>query len=218
MFRPIRWLWALPGVGVIWAAALYFQTAAIEQDLTDRAKVMLAQVTHDWATPHLDGRTITLTGLAPHEGAKLEAVNLLYGVWGMRDVRDATRAMALIKPFVFSAQKQNNNVHVAGFFETVADKQDLIANIKRALPGHEIINALKLGGGQPAGWMRTTVFAARQLQHLKQGRVELRGHDLSISGMALSDEAKQALAKNLKTDLPQDYRLNKTDISDPVTP
>ncbi len=211
-------IWAGGALLLIGLLAAFLEAGAIERDLKQRARALLMRTGHDWAMPQLAGRDITLTGSAPHHAARLEALNLLYGVWGMRVVIDAVETKALIEPYSFTARRQGGVVAITGYVETAEDRADLMATIKRALPGLEITGGLELGGGQPAGWMRAVRFAATLLQHLEHGAAGLKDRALAIRGAAASADARRALKAALAAGLPHDYRLAREQVTGPSSP
>lgn len=200
-------LWFTGLIAAVWGLAVYFETGRIEADLGARATLMLRRTGLGWARPKIAGRDVIVTGTAPHEGAVMEAVNLLYGVWGVRGVTDQVAVQPPITPFTFKARRGGGAVNIEGYVETEEDRARLHERIARVFPGIEIGWRISLGAGQPAGWMAAAVFAAVQLEYLQQGVVVIEDRAISISGTAPTQQALDALARRIKSDLPPGYTL-----------
>lgn len=86
----------IAGLGVLalltaWAAFLWLRAGPIERDITDRATAVLADAGLGWVRVVIDGRDVTLGGLADDRATRQVAVDLVGAVWGVRSVTDAMR-------------------------------------------------------------------------------------------------------------------------------
>ena len=106
MCRPLHWFWGLIPLALVALLALYFRPQPIEQDLAARTNAALVEAGEAWASIALDGRDVSLTGVAPSEGAKTQAAEIARSVWGVRVVQDATELLALADPFRWRAARR----------------------------------------------------------------------------------------------------------------
>lgn len=197
----------------LWGWVQVKERPALEGDIRKRAVQFLKQAGHEWVNIAIDGRDVILSGAAPHKGAALEAANLLYGVWGVKVVDQRASILPPVDPYLFQATRNGNTVDVAGFVETSDDRSRMWSSLRRVLPGMTVKGELKIGGGQPPGWMTASRFAAMQLRHLKFGQVKLTGRDVEITGQARDEDAFRALTWVLKNQMPPEYRLAQQSVN-----
>jgi len=86
---------ALVGVGFV---CVERAVPAIEADLERQASEALPVSARDWASVAADGRTLRISGEAPSESARVEAVETLLALKGLRGVDDATVVSGLTIP------------------------------------------------------------------------------------------------------------------------
>jgi hypothetical protein len=82
-----RWIW--PGIFAtlfLGALAVWFRAEPVETELTSLAGSALTSA-HPWAQVELDGRDLTLTGVAPSEEAKAEAAKIALSAYDVRSGR-----------------------------------------------------------------------------------------------------------------------------------
>ena len=86
MLRFAVLLAGLATLAVVVAAAVHRAAPRIEHDIAARASVALVNAGLDWARVAMDGRTVTLSGIAPTTAARDEAVATVRRVPGVKAV------------------------------------------------------------------------------------------------------------------------------------
>jgi len=88
--KGLWWLFTLLGLGLIYLLMFNSNKVDIESDLDRRASAALSAEGMDWATIAIEdqGRDISLSGLAPSDVAKTQAINLVQNISGVRVVSD----------------------------------------------------------------------------------------------------------------------------------
>lgn len=85
----------------------------IEADLSERSRAVLNANNMSWANIALDGRDVTLTGVAPSAKLRASAAELAGSIWGVRSVNnelqvDSAAAVSSVDPDPATGQKQTH--------------------------------------------------------------------------------------------------------------
>lgn len=223
--RPSAWI--LPGlltVGFLLLLAMILRSGHIEQDLTKRALERLS-TEHSWASVELDGRDLTLSGVAPSAEAKAEALKLADGVftnrdtgtWGVRVVDGSTiDELAIQSPFVTSGKFDGSSLTLSGYVGSDAATGSVEKVTVEALPGVDVVNELQAGGGAPEGVVDQVGFAVAQIKGLASGEFKLTDSSLDISGVAKDNASFDSVTAALAGSLPAGLTLGSSSIIPPV--
>jgi OOP family OmpA-OmpF porin len=217
MCRPLYWFWGLIPLALVALLALYFRPAPIQQDLTSRTNLALAEAGEAWASVSLDGRDVRLSGVAPSEGAQTQAGEIARSIWGVRVVDDTTELLALADPFLWKAEKSGSDLTMSGNIPSTETRGVLAGAAERLFDGFAVdTDDLVASRGVPdlAQWNGGTAFALEQLAKLTNGSVSLENLDLSISGVAPGSDIYEEVIGALD-DLPAGLRLAQNGIEVP---
>jgi OOP family OmpA-OmpF porin len=88
MSKVFKIILAVLGLLILWVLTIYFRRASIEQDLTDRAKLALAQPEFSQVSVTFEGRDGTLTGEVGSQQLADEAETLAQKLWGVRTIKN----------------------------------------------------------------------------------------------------------------------------------
>ena len=91
----------------------FMKLGPVEEELTGRASEAL-NTEHRWANVSLDGRDLTLSGTAPTEAAKIEALKLADDAYDVRVVDDRSELLALAMPYDFGADIDGDAITLRG--------------------------------------------------------------------------------------------------------
>lgn len=179
-----KWVW--PGIFAtifLTALAMLMQSKNIENDLTAKATDTLS-AQHSWATVELDGRDLTLTGMAFSEEAQQVALKLADDAYDVRIAKDGSTLIPLANPFKLSALKDGNTVTLTGSVPNEAVRAEMIVAAKAAAPDAEVIDKTVLARGAPAGFAALSAFGIGQLKGLVSGEAKTDNLNLSVTGLA----------------------------------
>ncbi|WP_422370797.1 OmpA family protein [Hoeflea sp.] len=207
------WIW--PGVATVaclTALAVWLNLDTVEADLKGRVTAALA-ADHAWAGIALDGRDLTLQGLAPSAENQAEALSIAQKAYGVRMVIDETGLLPEQSPYSFSIEKTENGLVLSGFAPDTATRARLIARLSETLPGIALLDQLKLARGAPDEFAALVGFGSSAFTRFSTGLMELNGNDLHIRGQALNPADHEVALRLLSAAPPGAGRIASLDIS-----
>jgi OOP family OmpA-OmpF porin len=186
------WIWpGVASVACLTFLALWLRLDLVEADLRDRVTAALA-AGHGWAGVMVDGRDLTLQGLAPDPESQAEAIEIVRQTYGVRAVRDDTGLLPEQSPYVLSLEKTENGLVLDGFAPDDATRRRLVSMLSETLPGIALLDQLKLARGAPDDFVALAAFGAAPFARFSTGLMELTGSGLRIQGQALNPEDHEA--------------------------
>lgn len=207
----------LPGaitIVVLTVLAMLFGSHRVEDDVAMRVGAAL-ETGHAWAERRVDGRTVTLTGMAPNAAARDAAGATAASVRGVRRVANNAVLPPIIDPFTFTLRKGADGIALTGHVPDAALAADLVARAEMANPGIAVTDQLALARGAPEAFARIAPFAVSQLANMTGGEARLSGTDYAISGTAADSDAYEAELARLDNELPRGVVLARVDIAPP---
>ncbi len=189
------WIWpGLAAVACLSAMAIWFTASAIEVDLRSRT-ILALQHDHTWVQVLINGRDLTLTGLAPDEDSRTEALSIARGVYGVRDVADASVLLPEEKPYLLSAEKTANGITLSGFVPNEAARAAIVSTLTGLLPGIALSDQMKLARGAPAGLVPLAGYGMTAFTRFSTGSLNITDGSMRVTGEALNpDDHEAALA------------------------
>lgn len=179
----------------------------IAADVSGRTAADLKAGGRDWAAVAIDGRDVTLTGVAPDPDLRARAVAAAEAVWGVRVVADATTVLPLAVPYPTTVERNAEGVKISGAVPDETARAALLKHAAALLPGVKIDDDLTLARGAPAAWAERVEFALARLGGLKTGAVKLAGEELSIGGEPRDWAAWRSIEDALAKSLPAGMRV-----------
>ncbi|MBC7282705.1 OmpA family protein [Hoeflea sp.] len=182
------WIWpGLAAVGCLTALAIWFEAARVETDLRKRASEALGQE-HPWAQVSLEGRDLTLSGIAPDEDSRIAALGVARQTYGVRIAIDRSSLLPEEKPYRLTIEKTADGVALSGFVPNESARMNLIAMISRMLPGIALTDQMRLARGAPEDLVSLAGQGLAAFPRFSTGSVEIVDRALAIRGQALSPE------------------------------
>lgn len=208
-----RWIWpGLVATSLFAALAVWFRADAIEIDLKSRVLAAL-KADQPWALVTLDGRDLTLSGIAPDAEAQAEAIAIAHSRSGIRRVRDGSVLIGVATPYLLSGEKSAEGIHLTGFVPNDALRGVIGGEVSGILPGIAVKDDMKLARGAPPGLAALAGFGTSMLSFFTVGQFDISDDGISVRGKALSPNdhlAAMAVAGNA---LPADSRLTSLTIT-----
>lgn len=223
--RPSAWVW--PGViavGLLLLLAMFIKSGSIENDLTKRALGKLSS-DHPWASVELDGRDLSISGVAPSLEAKQDALKVADGVfrdrdagtWGVRVVDgSAIDELAVQSPFVTSGNFDGSTMTLSGHVGSETATGTVEKATVAAMPGVTVVNELQAAGGAADGLGDQIGFAVDQVKGLASGQFKITDGSLDVSGVAKNNETYDATTGALAGSLPAGLSLGSSAITRPA--
>jgi outer membrane protein OmpA-like peptidoglycan-associated protein/osmotically-inducible protein OsmY len=156
---------------------------------------------------------ISIAGLAV-DGAAADDVRrgLKSDLPGSFKATDAIRVkevpLKTIEPFTMTVSASNGTVTLSGYAPSPAAKVALVDAVKARLPGQRIDDRLEVANGAPEGWQRCAQAGLAGLGRLSNGRIEMSGQALALSGATDNEALSQSLAADLQSGAAQACATN----------
>jgi OmpA-OmpF porin, OOP family len=208
-----KWWPGLIPLIVLWAFAIWTNTAPLEADLSAKSAAALKDIVLDKTTIAVAGRDVSLGAEAFAEDGRRSAVTTVEAVPGVRLVNDETRLVAEAKPFVWSAERDVAKVTLTGSAPLPAIRSKLVETARVAL-GVEIADQMTLARGAPPRFESAAQLMLEQIGKLKDGKVTISDAGVSLSGMARELGGREAIATALKS-LPEGFKVAANDVKAP---
>ncbi|MDJ0614142.1 MAG: OmpA family protein [Rhizobiaceae bacterium] len=216
MYNWKKWIW--PGVLaviVLTFLSVWFRADGIQADLTEKASNDLARE-HSWASVKLDGRDLTLSGVAPSPQSSQSALEIARNAYDVRIVNDATELPPLVEPYKLSVNKSDGQIVLSGHAPGESTKAALLEAAKAAAPTKEIVDQLAIGRGAPKGFQQLGEFLISQFEFLENGELELADTSIELSGLAAGLDEYDAVTSVLSGDIQSDGVIAGLDITPPT--
>ncbi len=112
------------------------------------------------------------------------------------------------KPYRTQMVLKGNEVHLTGSAPDEIDRDAVRASLKARMGRRgKIRNDLSFRTGAPAGWSPTLQVVGGQLVHFKTAKVVLVDQDLSVSGEAISAEARDEAMQTIERTIPSEMNV-----------
>lgn len=217
--NPLRWLWGLLPLALLWWVGTVDMQRRIEADLAQRANEHLARNNLGWANVAFVGRDGLITGRAEEESDQRRPAIEVAKVWGVRSLEDRIEVLQFVKDYVWRATTKDGVLALSGFVPNEAARKAILASARTAFPKHKVEDQMDLARGAPDQkvWLGGTAFALRQLAALKTGgRSALEAAGLVLDGEADSSKGYETIRSELSRALPQGISLKTDRVIPPV--
>jgi hypothetical protein len=210
------WFW--PGiitVACLTTLAGWFLADPVDRQLTDAVSTAL-EVDNGWASIEVEGRDLTLKGVAPSEEALASALMIANETNGIRVVEDAATLLPLVDPFSFVVTKSDQGILLSGNVPYGDTRAKLLAAAENAMPGIDILDEMAVARGAPNGFTELANFALQQASQLVSGEVSLAGETYAIHGTAANAADYESILNALKTQLPGNGKVGEIKLAPPA--
>lgn len=216
--NPLRWLWGLLPLALLWWVGILGMQSRIEGDLAERVNQNLASNNLGWATVNFKGRDGMLVGRAEEESDQRRPAIEAAKVWGVRSLEDRIEVLQLVRNYVWNATAREGVLALTGYVPNEAARKAILGSVRTYFPKHKVEDKMELARGAPEQkqWLGGTAFALRHLAALKPGgRAGLEAAGLVIEGEADSSRAYETVRTALRS-MPQGISLKNEKIIPPV--
>ncbi len=208
MCRPSNWVWGLLPLLLLGLVTYWAKSGVIEDGLASGVNAERRSEGHRWARVKMDGRELTLTGVAPTEADRDQMIDIAQSIWGVRTVTDNTELLAIVDPYILSAERVEKNLVLTGYVPNAAIQKRIVDAAKAADPDWRVKNETELGRGAPENFADAVENGIGQLARMSGGVMTLNGSILSIQGEAGNMENYDAARAALQNpELPAGFTL-----------
>lgn len=217
--NPFYWLLGLVPIAILSWVAVQLQHKDIENDLARRTAETLKRAGLAWATPHVTGRDVVLTGMATEERGPTEATSYARNVWGVRAIYNRLGLIARVANYQWTATADGSGrMRLAGDIPSEKARRALLDTAKAAFPSAVVTDEMRLARGSidRARWLAGAEFSLKTLSELKKGEAQLTALDLSMRGEAATSRAYRNVRAALAKRRPAGIDLAHEEIAPPV--
>lgn len=165
-----------------------------------------------WAEVHANGLQVFLTGTAPSEALRFNALSTAGTVVDAARVIDNMTVKAtagLIAPrFSVEILRNDSGISLIGLVPASTDREELLAKIRPLAADGHITDLLETADYPvPDGWDDSLAFALKALKSLPRSKVSVAAGAVEIRAMSDSTEGKRKLQTDLRRAAPDDVKL-----------
>lgn len=215
MIQPSKWWIGLLPLAVLFVIAVTVNGERIEADIAGRARSALSREPQALAEAAIavDGRDVTLSGVALSREGVGRIVETIGTQEGVRVVFDKTAAPAVAKPFVFSLERKGGAMTLAGHAPPGAAREALRAAV--AGKSFDLVDSAGYALGAPANFDALAGYALAVLVALGDGRVTASDGRLAVTGSPASFDAYDRATAALRSP-PAGVVVETAEIAPPI--
>ena len=160
-----------------------------------------------WVEVGVDGLQVILSGVAPTEAQRFNAVSVVGGQVDAARILDQmeVEATAAIAPPRFSAEilRNDSGISIIGLIPRVTDREGLIADLRRRTGEDRVADLLESADYPvPSGWEDGLGFAVTVLSRLPRSKISVDAGQIEITAISESAEEKRELETELERAVP----------------
>ncbi|WP_120632319.1 OmpA family protein [Ruegeria sp. EL01] len=167
---------------------------------------------HDWAEVESDGLRVVLTGLAPDEATRFNALTSAgteVDTSRVIDEMEVTATSALAPPR-FSAEilRNDSGISIIGLIPASEDREALIdrlRNLDRSVPVSDLMETADYP--KPEGWDDAVSYAIDALSRLPRAKISASSGLVKITAISDSQQEKEQLEQDLTRAAPPSLRI-----------
>ncbi|MDF0602604.1 OmpA family protein [Psychromarinibacter sp. C21-152] len=214
---------ALAALGAVGAAT--FMVDRIEHGSERAVESLFLQHRLDWASVEMDGLQVRLTGTAPDEATRFEALTLAGEVVDATHVIDAMEVVPPkpVEPPDFSIEMLRNDegISLIGLVPKALDRREMTELLQNIAGPGEVTDLLESADYPvPDGWAPALNFALDALADLPRSKISVAPHEVRVTAISDSAEQKRDWEAAMRQAVPDGVEVS-LDISAPrpvITP
>lgn len=190
-------LLALVVFSILVLLTVSFCAPHIQQDLQSKTTKALQENGMHWAKVNLDGRDMTLGGIAPTEALQHQAESIARDVWGTNQIDNQITLAEAINPYTMKINADGSQVNIDGWAADDNTRQAILRRATSAFGEGNVVSTLEFGAGQPSGWSNAVGHMLDSLSTLERGQATFTDTDIHISGRGTNPELAQAFENSM---------------------
>ena len=217
MLQPGKWWIGLLPLAIVWIAANWFRTEAVERDIATRVAATVEHSAGMVAPPKItvSGRDVTVSGVVLDQAARQRLSDVILAEAGSRLVNaSAVSLPPVAKPYTFAAKRVGSDIVLTGSVPSPAVRTAIVDAAKAAAGAGKVIDQLTFAQGAPEGFQAMALHGEDLAARLKDGEFSLSDTAYSLKGAAPDLAGQAAVGRALKQ-LPGGARLAQAEIVPP---
>lgn len=198
MQKALGWAVLALGVGGLGWYGAKNNAVRMETRISDAASAVTLDTLHSVDT-EIQGRDITVSGIADTEAERDQILAALQDVPGRRVIRDDLEVLPVAAPFEMISEKTREGVvTLSGAVPSEVDRAVLATELGQAA------ETLTLSSGAPAGWMNAAGQGLSAMSALEAGKLTVSDKTLTLQGTAKTPIELDMVTASLEG-LPADF-------------
>lgn len=195
--------------------AAQFAVSAIENGSEIGVREALDDKGLDWAEVYADGLQVVLSGTAPSEAVRFQAISVVGAEVDATRIVDQmeVQATADLAAPRFSAEilRNDSGISIIGLIPLETVRDALIDRIRQRAEEDRVADLLETADHPPPpGWTDAMGFAVTALAQLPRSKISVDAGRIEITAIADSVEAKRKLEAQIKRALPPGLQMAMT--------
>lgn len=195
-----------------------------KRSLADVSDALVANG-HAWASVHVDGLRVELTGKAPDEATRFRALSVTNGIVDAEriiDSMDVVDAAAIAAPkFSIEILRNDNGVTIIGLIPASTDRDQIVSTMAQLAGGTQVTDMMdSTDYPAPKEWAAALRFGLNALHDLPKSKISITAKRVAVTAISDSIAEKHKIETDLAGRTPQGITLT-THISAPrpvITP
>jgi OOP family OmpA-OmpF porin len=214
---------------ILVAATAFFMASRavqyIESTTRLQVDVALRASGQNWATIRPDGLVVHLTGLAPNESARFQALEIMGEVIDTGRISDRTTVLQsndiVIPRFSLEVLRNLDHISLIGLIPEKIGRSFILERVAKIANGGPVTDMLESSEHRvPSGWARNLEFGLNSLEKLPRSKISITPDAVRVTAVTESREEQTRVERALATAKPDGLVLIM-DISAPrpvITP
>ncbi|MAY89116.1 MAG: hypothetical protein CML02_20625 [Pseudooceanicola sp.] len=193
-------------------AAAGVMATGVERTTEIEVRTALDTQGNDWAEVQADGLRVILTGTAPTEARRFQAISRAGQIVDAARVIDQTDVAPTqdIAPPRFSAEilRNESGLSVSGLIPTSTDRAALIERLEKIAAPGQVSDLLQTANHPvPDGWDAAIDFTITALRDLPRSKISVDAGRIEITAIAASREEKAKMERALNRAVPEGLKM-----------
>jgi OOP family OmpA-OmpF porin len=218
MSQPGKWWIGLLPLAIVWIAANWFKTEAVERDIATRVGATVERSAGAVEPPKIavSGRDITVSGVVLDQAARERLADAILAEAGSRLVNATAISLPPVaRPYTFAAKRLGNDIVLTGSVPSPSVRMAIVNTAQAGAGAGKVIDQLTIAQGAPDGFQAMALHGEGLAARLEGGEFSLSDAAYSLKGAAPDLAGQVAIDRALKQ-LPDGARLAQADIVPPV--
>lgn len=192
--------------------AASFAVSAVEENSEIAVRRALDLKGHDWAEVEADGLQVKMTGMAPDEATRFNALSVVGGEVDASRVIDLMQvrpSAGLAAPkFSIEILRNDSGVSIIGLVPASMNRKALLSALRRLADGQQVADLLETASYPvPDGWQDALDYAVVALGMLPRSKISVSAGRVTIRAISDSGADKKRLEQALNRAAPPSLRI-----------
>lgn len=204
-------LFSAIGFILVAAGSLFLGNRAadyIESTTQEQVDTALRASGQNWATIRPDGLVVHLTGLAPNEAARLQAIEIMGQVIDANRISDRTTVLQssdIVEPrFSLEMLRNVDRISLIGLIPERVGRSFILDRAAKIADGGTVTDMLESTEHRvPSGWARNLDFGLSSLEQLPRSKISVTPDSVRITAVTESHEEQRRVEKAVREAKPE---------------